>query len=155
MMIRIGWIGCGTHASEMLLPQLVAPAMHGWRRSATSTPRGWRCTADRYGVTARYTDAMALLAHPGLDAIGMAVGPAQHAALGRAKRWRADCRCLSKSRPRRPRPTQQRSGRGGTPRRQALRGRLHETLLHCQPHRRQHPAGPARSALPSSCSANT
>jgi myo-inositol 2-dehydrogenase/D-chiro-inositol 1-dehydrogenase len=22
-MIRIGWIGCGNHASEMLLPQLV------------------------------------------------------------------------------------------------------------------------------------
>jgi len=22
-MIKIGWIGCGTHASEMLLPQLV------------------------------------------------------------------------------------------------------------------------------------
>ena len=82
-MIRIGWIGCGTHASEMLLPQLVRlPA----RLAAVCDIDSGRLAAigERYGVAARYTDAAALMAHDGLDAIGMAVGPAQHAAFATA-----------------------------------------------------------------------
>ncbi len=39
---------------------------------------------DRYGITARYRDADALLAHEGLDAVGMAVGPGVHARFGAA-----------------------------------------------------------------------
>ena len=79
-MIRIGWIGCGTHAGEMQLPQLVRLDV---RLEALCDLDPGRLTriADRYGVTARYTDPASLLAHPGLDAIGMAVGPAQHATL--------------------------------------------------------------------------
>ena len=82
-MIRIGWIGCGTHAGEMLLPQLVRLDV---RLEAVCDVDATRLATicDRYGVTARYTDASALLAHPGLDAIGMAMGPAQHAAIGEA-----------------------------------------------------------------------
>jgi myo-inositol 2-dehydrogenase/D-chiro-inositol 1-dehydrogenase len=77
-MIRIGWIGCGTHAGEMLLPQLVRLPVR-LEALCDTDPARLASVADRYGVTARHTDAEALLAHPGLDAIGMAVGPAQHA----------------------------------------------------------------------------
>ncbi|MBU6498569.1 MAG: Gfo/Idh/MocA family oxidoreductase [Rhodospirillales bacterium] len=82
-MIRIGWIGCGTHAAEMLLPQLVRLDV---RLAAVcdANPQRLAAVADRYGVTARYTNAEALIAHPGLDAIGMAVGPALHASAGQA-----------------------------------------------------------------------
>ena len=82
-MIRIGWIGCGTHAGEMLLPQLVR---HDVRLEALCDidPARLATIADRYGVANRITDPTALLAHPGLDAIGMAVGPAQHAAFATA-----------------------------------------------------------------------
>jgi myo-inositol 2-dehydrogenase/D-chiro-inositol 1-dehydrogenase len=79
-MIRIGWIGCGTHAGEMLLPQLVRLDVRLEALCDIDAER-LALVADRYGVGARYTDAAALLAYPGLDAIGMAVGPAQHAAL--------------------------------------------------------------------------
>ena len=82
-MIRIGWIGCGTHASEMLLPQLVRLPV---RVAAVCDTDPVRLTTigDRYGVPARYADAGALLSHEGLDAIGMAVGPAAHARFGAA-----------------------------------------------------------------------
>ena len=82
-MIRVGWIGCGTHAGEMLLPQLTR---HDVRLDAVCDIDAARLAriADRYGVSARYTDPLALLAHPGLDAVGMAVGPAQHAAFATA-----------------------------------------------------------------------
>lgn len=81
--IRIGWIGCGTHASEMLLPQLVRLDA---RLAAVCDidPLRLALIGDRYGITSRYTDAMALLAHPDLDAVGMAVGPAQHMAFAQA-----------------------------------------------------------------------
>ncbi len=76
-MLRIGWIGCGTHASEMLLPQLVR---HDVRLAALCDLDGARLDriADRFGVPARYRDAKAMIHADGLDAIGMAVGPAQH-----------------------------------------------------------------------------
>jgi myo-inositol 2-dehydrogenase / D-chiro-inositol 1-dehydrogenase len=80
-MIKIGWIGCGTHASEMLLPQLVRLPV---KIEALCDIDGKRLAqiGDRYGVVARYADAAQLLAHPGLDAVGMAVGPALHVELG-------------------------------------------------------------------------
>ncbi len=82
-MIRLGWIGCGTHATEMLLPQLTRLPV---RLAALCDANAERLAVagDRYGVTARYADAAALLAHPGLDAVGMAVGPALHARIGAA-----------------------------------------------------------------------
>jgi hypothetical protein len=72
-MIKIGWIGCGTHASEMLLPQLVRFPV---KIAAVCDVDGKRLAqiGDRYGVNSRYTDAAQLIAHEGLDAIGMAVG---------------------------------------------------------------------------------
>jgi myo-inositol 2-dehydrogenase / D-chiro-inositol 1-dehydrogenase len=80
-MIKIGWIGCGTHASEMLLPQLVRLPV---KIAALCDVDGNRLAqiADRYGVVARYAETTQMLAHEELDAIGMAVGPAMHLELG-------------------------------------------------------------------------
>jgi myo-inositol 2-dehydrogenase/D-chiro-inositol 1-dehydrogenase len=79
-MIRIGWIGCGTHAGEMLLPQLVRLPV---RLAALADIDATRLNAigDRYGVAARSTDGRALIEAGGIDAVGMAVGPRQHAGL--------------------------------------------------------------------------
>jgi myo-inositol 2-dehydrogenase/D-chiro-inositol 1-dehydrogenase len=81
--MRIGWIGCGTHAAEMLLPQLVRLPITLAAIADTDAQR--RLTVgDRYGVKSCYEDADSLLDHAGLDAIGMAVGPAVHARIGAA-----------------------------------------------------------------------
>ena len=82
-MTRIGWLGCGTHAAEMLLPQLSRLPVQ-IAALCDADPVRLASVGDRYGVTARYTDADAMLAHPGLDAVGMAVGPAVHARFGAA-----------------------------------------------------------------------
>ena len=82
-MIRIGWIGCGNHATEMLLPQLVRLPVNLAAICDTDRAR-LQLVGDRYRVTARYTDAAALLAQDGLDAVGMAVGPAAHVQFGRS-----------------------------------------------------------------------
>jgi myo-inositol 2-dehydrogenase/D-chiro-inositol 1-dehydrogenase len=80
-MIRIGWIGCGKHAEEMLLPQLTRlPVTLAAICDANEERLG--VIGQRYGVTARYRNAEAMLAHEGLDAIGMAVGPNIHARIG-------------------------------------------------------------------------
>ena len=80
-MIRIGWIGCGKHAEEMLLPQLSRLPV---TIAAIADPSEERraMIGNRYGITQLYADAEALLAHPGLDAVGMAVGPGVHASIG-------------------------------------------------------------------------
>jgi myo-inositol 2-dehydrogenase/D-chiro-inositol 1-dehydrogenase len=77
-MIRIGWIGAGTHAGEMLLPQLVRLPV---RLAALADQDAGRLAliGDRFGVPERYDDALAMIAHANIDAVGMAVGPAQHA----------------------------------------------------------------------------
>lgn len=77
--LRVGWIGAGTHATEMLLPQLT-------RRDVTLAalceldPERLARIGARFGVpdAARTRDVAALLARGDLDAIGMAVGPRQH-----------------------------------------------------------------------------
>jgi myo-inositol 2-dehydrogenase/D-chiro-inositol 1-dehydrogenase len=81
--IRIGWIGCGNHAAEMLLPQLSRLPV---TIAALADPDAERLNlvGDRYGVAARYADAELLFSHPGLDAVGIAVGPAVHARVGAA-----------------------------------------------------------------------
>lgn len=81
--MRIGWIGCGTHAAEMLLPQLSRLPVT-IAALCDADPERLALVGDRYGVGARYADAEAMLAHKGLDAVGMAVGPAVHARLGAA-----------------------------------------------------------------------
>ncbi|MDF0603157.1 Gfo/Idh/MocA family oxidoreductase [Psychromarinibacter sp. C21-152] len=76
-MINIGWIGCGRHARQMLLPQL---GRNGLRIAALCDRDGdaLQRTAAEYGVTALHDDFRELVATPGLDAVGMAVGPDLH-----------------------------------------------------------------------------
>ncbi|WP_108661888.1 Gfo/Idh/MocA family protein [Acuticoccus kandeliae] len=77
MSLKIGWIGCGRHATQMLLPQLTRcgvrlEAICDVDRTAA------QATATQYGVAHVTDDYAALIAHQGLDAIGMAVGPGIH-----------------------------------------------------------------------------
>jgi myo-inositol 2-dehydrogenase/D-chiro-inositol 1-dehydrogenase len=80
--IRIGWIGCGVHATQMLLPQLLRlPA----RVVALCDADAARLagTAARYGIAADrcFTDAQNMLDTGGFDAVGLAAGPLAHEAL--------------------------------------------------------------------------
>jgi myo-inositol 2-dehydrogenase / D-chiro-inositol 1-dehydrogenase len=77
MTLNIGWIGCGRHATWMLLPQIGRAGM----RIAALCDRdetALATTAAQYGVTQTYTDWRKMLDQPGLDAICMAVGPDLH-----------------------------------------------------------------------------
>lgn len=82
MTIKIGWIGCGTHATQMLLPQL---ARHDVQVTALCDVDGERLAraGRQFGVTRLTSDAAELIATPGIDAVGMAVGPDQHLAFGK------------------------------------------------------------------------
>ncbi|WP_299820611.1 Gfo/Idh/MocA family oxidoreductase [uncultured Roseibium sp.] len=77
MTLNIGWIGCGRHATQMLMPQLgrnginVAAVCDVNQDAAANA--AWQ-----YGAEAVYSDYRELIAHKGLDAIGMAVGPDLH-----------------------------------------------------------------------------
>ena len=77
MTLRVGWIGCGTHGAEMLLPQLVRLPVR-LAALADIDPVRLSTIGDRYGVAARFVDGMALIESGGLDAVGMAVGPREH-----------------------------------------------------------------------------
>lgn len=83
--LRIGWIGCGTHANEMLLPQLTR---HDVRIAALcdSDPQRLAATGARYGLAADdlTTDWRHLLERQDIDAIGLAVGPKGHYEIGLA-----------------------------------------------------------------------
>ena len=83
--LRIGWIGCGTHANEMLLPQITRHDIVLTALCDTDPERLGR-TAQRYGVAGedRYQDWRELLARTDLDAIGIAAGPAAHFEIGTA-----------------------------------------------------------------------
>ncbi|MBD0415283.1 Gfo/Idh/MocA family protein [Oryzicola mucosus] len=83
MTIKIGWIGCGIHATQMLLPQLVR---HDVEIVALCDidPKRLKDAGRQFGVTRLTTDAQELLSTPGIDAVGMAVGPDQHLAFGKA-----------------------------------------------------------------------
>ncbi len=83
--LRIGWIGCGTHANEMLLPQIsrfdttiVALCDIDAGRLAA--------TGERFGIAPvnQTQDWRALLARTDLDAVVVAAGPAAHAEIGLA-----------------------------------------------------------------------
>lgn len=77
--LRVGWIGAGTHATEMLLPQLTRRDVTLAALCELDAERLARIGA-RFGVPegARTRDAATLLARTDLDAVGMAVGPKQH-----------------------------------------------------------------------------
>ena len=83
--LRIGWIGCGTHAGEMLLPQLTR---HHVRLAALCdvSAENLARAALRYGVAGKdcHADWRSLLARSDLDAIGLATGPAGHFEIGKA-----------------------------------------------------------------------
>lgn len=83
MTLKLGWIGCGIHATQMLLPQLVR---HDVELAALCDIDGERLrnAGRQFGVKMLTSDAKTLLATPGLDAVGMAVGPDQHLAFGKA-----------------------------------------------------------------------
>ena len=83
--LRVGWVGCGVHATEMLLPQLVRPRRPP-RRPLRSRCRPARDRRARYGVALEDTtpDRRALLARSDLDAVGVAAGPDAHLEIGLA-----------------------------------------------------------------------
>ncbi|MBL8588053.1 MAG: Gfo/Idh/MocA family oxidoreductase [Methylobacteriaceae bacterium] len=85
MTTRIGWIGCGVHANEMLLPQLTRLDVELVALCDVDADRLGR-TARRYGVASQDAtrDWRALLARSDLDAIGVAAGPAAHHEIGLA-----------------------------------------------------------------------
>jgi myo-inositol 2-dehydrogenase/D-chiro-inositol 1-dehydrogenase len=77
--LRIGWIGCGTHANEMLLPQLTRHDVILAALCDTDEAR-LQSTGRRYGITAAdlVRDWRELIARDDLDAVGLAVGPKLH-----------------------------------------------------------------------------
>ncbi|MBL8580371.1 MAG: Gfo/Idh/MocA family oxidoreductase [Mesorhizobium sp.] len=83
MTLNIAWIGCGIHATQMLLPQLVR---HDVRLAALCEidPTRLEEAGRQFGVQRLVTNLDDLLSTPGIDAVGMAVGPDQHLAFGKA-----------------------------------------------------------------------
>ena len=77
MTLKIGWIGCGIHATQMLLPQLVR---HDVQVTALCDIDGNRLAAAgrQFGVSNLTSDAEELIRRTDIDAVGMAVGPDQH-----------------------------------------------------------------------------
>ncbi|SEB88184.1 myo-inositol 2-dehydrogenase / D-chiro-inositol 1-dehydrogenase [Rhizobiales bacterium GAS188] len=83
--VRIGWIGCGTHANEMLLPQLQRHDVELKALCDTDASR-LEATGRRYGVAAadRVTDWRRLIGRSDIDAVGLAIGPQGHYEIGMA-----------------------------------------------------------------------
>ncbi|HMR31563.1 MAG TPA: Gfo/Idh/MocA family oxidoreductase [Geminicoccaceae bacterium] len=81
--VRIGWIGCGLHANEMLLPQLVRHDVRLVALCDTDADRLGR-TAARYGIAETTRDWREVLGRGDLDAVGIAAGPAAHYEIGLA-----------------------------------------------------------------------
>lgn len=83
--LRIGWIGCGTHANEMLLPQLARQDVTIAALCDTS-PERLAYTSARYGVEKErcFNDWRDIVSRDDIDAIGAAVGPVLHTEIGLA-----------------------------------------------------------------------
>ncbi|MCB8822219.1 Gfo/Idh/MocA family protein [Microvirga rosea] len=83
MTLKIGWIGCGTHATQMLLPQLLR---HDVAIEALCDVDGARLAqaGRQFGVGKLTSDAKELIGTKGIDAVSMAVGPDQHLMFGKA-----------------------------------------------------------------------
>lgn len=77
MTIKIGWIGCGRHATWMLMPQL---ARSGFEIAAVCDRDGGAAqnAARQFGAKAVYSDYEDMIANADIDAVGMAVGPEVH-----------------------------------------------------------------------------
>ena len=83
MTLKIGWIGCGTHATQMLLSQILR---YDVRITALCDIDGARLSraGRQFGVNRLFTDAHELIKSGEIDAVGMAVGPDQHLEFGLA-----------------------------------------------------------------------
>ena len=83
--LRIGWIGCGTHANEMLLPQITRFDARIAMLCDVDQGR-LHNTAARFGITEANTttDWRQLVARTDLDAVAIAAGPAAHFEVGMA-----------------------------------------------------------------------
>ena len=83
--VRVAWIGCGTHANEMLLPQLLR---HDVTLAALCDMDADRLarTAVRFGVPPERTthDWREVLNRNDIDALGLAIGPEGHFEIGQA-----------------------------------------------------------------------
>ncbi|HXP96172.1 MAG TPA: Gfo/Idh/MocA family oxidoreductase [Telmatospirillum sp.] len=77
MTVRVAWIGCGRHAEQMLLPQITRHDVEIVGVCDINEAAAV-ATAKRYGVRHVLTDYRDLLDVPGIDVVGMAVGPTQH-----------------------------------------------------------------------------
>jgi hypothetical protein len=92
-MTRIGWIGCGNHASEMLLPRLDVRL----KAVCDVDPALLALIGDRCGVATRCTDDGVACAYCCLMPLTWRLG--RHGTRFSPKRLsRADCRCSSRSR---------------------------------------------------------
>ncbi len=82
---RMAWIGCGTHANEMLLPQLMRHDVTLAVLCDTDADRLAR-TAARFGVPPERTtrDWREVLNRNDIDALGLAIGPQGHFDIGLA-----------------------------------------------------------------------
>jgi myo-inositol 2-dehydrogenase / D-chiro-inositol 1-dehydrogenase len=83
--VRMAWIGCGTHANEMLLPQLMRHDVTLAALCDTDADRLAR-TAVRFGVPPERTtrDWREVLNRNDIDALGLAIGPQGHFEIGTA-----------------------------------------------------------------------
>jgi myo-inositol 2-dehydrogenase/D-chiro-inositol 1-dehydrogenase len=81
----MAWIGCGTHANEMLLPQLMRHDVTLAALCDTDADRLAR-TAMRFGVPPERTtrDWREVLNRNDVDALGLAIGPQGHFEIGQA-----------------------------------------------------------------------
>ena len=77
--LRIGWVGCGTHANEMLLPQITRFDVKLTALCDIDEGR-LAATGDRFGIAPgdRTRDWREVLARGDVDAMVVAAGPAAH-----------------------------------------------------------------------------
>jgi predicted dehydrogenase/threonine dehydrogenase-like Zn-dependent dehydrogenase len=80
----VGFIGAGTFAKGVLLPQLVKLGGIALTGVCTSTGRSAQQTADRYGFRVATTDASTLLDDPGTNTIFVATRHSSHASFAAA-----------------------------------------------------------------------
>lgn len=83
MTLKIGWIGCGTHATQMLLAQLLRYDVQITALCDIDAER-LAIAGRQFGVSRLFTDALEMINSNNIDAIGMAVGPDQHLLFGKA-----------------------------------------------------------------------
>jgi myo-inositol 2-dehydrogenase / D-chiro-inositol 1-dehydrogenase len=74
---RVAWVGCGRHAEQMLLPQLVRQDID-IVAFCDINPEAAAAMGRRYRVDRLFTDANEMLTLDGIDVVGVAAGPKAH-----------------------------------------------------------------------------